>query len=163
MTPAERARQTDREEFAAECAAIRQRAYTRLEQLEHETRTQIAHWLGREIPVQSFNVKFQPRAPRSKPFAFCRPAVLHEAFGKAQSIEQWANEYGIAKGTIRTRLKLGWTLETALLKPPGEVGKRVHLPRPGVSSNFAPFEGTGVGSTLQASTNITFSGKAENA
>jgi DNA-binding IclR family transcriptional regulator len=40
MTPAE-ARQIDREEFEAECAAIRQRAYQYVAQRHHEARAEI--------------------------------------------------------------------------------------------------------------------------
>jgi hypothetical protein len=109
MTPAERARQIDKEEFAAECAAIRQRAYTFAQQRERETRHRIETWLGREAPVSKFN-------GTSRRGLIYRPPVKHEAFGKSQSLKQWAAEYGIGIGTVRTRLKLGWTLEDALTR-----------------------------------------------
>jgi hypothetical protein len=40
------------------------------------------------------------------------------AFGKTQTLEQWARETGFEHKTILGRLKLGWTIEKALtLKP----------------------------------------------
>lgn len=149
MTPTERARQIDKEEFAAECAAIRQRAYARLG-LKPQQDKRVGQWLRRNVSATRFN--------HSAPAKLRKPAVVHEAFGKGQSMDQWADEYGIAKGTVRTRLKFGWTLEEALSTPPSNTGKRAHRPKPGVVSIFGPFEGTGAGSTAQETPNITFSG-----
>jgi hypothetical protein len=150
MPPTERARQIDKEEFAAECAAIRQRAYARLG-LKPQQDKRVERWLRRNVSATRFNRSVPPASLR-------KPAVMHEAFGKAQSMDQWADEYGIAKGTVRTRLKLGWTLEQALSTPPGNTGKRAHRPKPGVVSIFEPSEGTSAGSTAQETPNITFSG-----
>lgn len=160
MTPAERARQIDREEFAAECAAVRQRAAAYVERRRYEVRCEIANWLGREAPAQSFrsypNVHRVTNRMVSENFR--RPAQRWLAFGKEQSIADWAKEYGIAKGTIRTRLRHGWTMEKALRVPPAHMGKRAHNPLPGVVSNLPASTGTGAGSTAQETANITFSG-----
>jgi hypothetical protein len=45
-----------------------------------------------------------------------RSNVLLEFAGTAQTIAQWAEEAGIAYGTLETRLKRGWDLERALLE-----------------------------------------------
>ncbi|MBB3568740.1 hypothetical protein [Rhizobium sp. BK491] len=158
MTPAERARQIDRQEFEAECVAIRQRAYAML--MRKPARDpRVDQWIkrGMEPAVASFKPQMTASNRTVSP-NFRRPATMHEAFGREQSLDQWAQEYGIRRGTLRTRLKLGWTLEAALRKPPGQTGRRVHLPRPGVPSDFAPSRETGAWGTAQETPNITFSG-----
>lgn len=156
MTPAERARIIDKEEFAAECAAVRQRAHNYVELRRHEARCEIANWLGREAPKQTF--RSYPNVRPSLSENFRRPAKMWLAFGKEQSLAEWAKEYGILAGTIRTRLKHGWTLENALRVPPAQMGKRVHRHKPGVVSNLSALTGTGAGGTAQEMPNITFSG-----
>lgn len=156
MTPAERARQIDREEFAAECAAVRQRAAAYVERRRYEARCEIANWLGRETP--KFTFRNYPNVRPSIPENFRRPAKMRLAFGREQSLADWAEEYGIAQGTIRTRLSLGWTLENALRVPPAHMGKRAHHPRPGVVFDLPASTGTGAGRTAQETSNITFSG-----
>ncbi|MGI9498767.1 MAG: hypothetical protein ACR2P3_01910 [Geminicoccaceae bacterium] len=39
--------------------------------------------------------------------------------GRRQSIEAWAEESGIKKATIRSRLRQGWSIRDALTVPPG--------------------------------------------
>jgi hypothetical protein len=158
LTAAERARQIDQEEFEAECSAIRRRAFATL--MRKPTRDpRVEQWIkrGSEPAVASFKPQMAPRNQSVSP-NFRRPATMHEAFGREQSLDQWAQEFGIQRGTLRTRLKLGWTLEAALRKPPGQTGRRVHLPRPGVPSDFAPSRETGAWGTAQETPNITFSG-----
>ncbi len=159
MTPAERARLIDRNEFAAECAAIRKRAFAMLKR-KRPRDPRVEQWIkrGDEAAVTHFKpspvvLPVHSLSPNAR-----RPAVMYEAFGKAQSLGQWAREYGLVTGTIRTRLKLGWPLEDALRKPPNQMGKRAHRPRPGVVLDFVLSEGTGAGSTSQETPNITFSG-----
>lgn len=145
MTPSERARQIDKEEFEAECAAVRQRLYERLAQRRHDKRNETANWLGREVATVAFN------APNKRGRVY-RPPKMHEAFGKSQSLAQWAKESGIVIGTLRTRLVAGWTLEDTLTR-----AVQQHR-RPGVVADFPPSSGTGAGSTAQETPNITFSG-----
>jgi hypothetical protein len=162
MNSTERARQIDKEEFAAECAKIRERALTTLRRKPLRD-PRVDQWIKRGFEPATAPFKPQAKQRRHEVSAnFRRPAVQYDAFGKAQSLNEWAKEYGIAAGTIRTRLKLGWSLEAALRKPPGQVGRRAHLPQPGVASNLPPSRETGAWGTAQESTNITFSEKAEN-
>lgn len=46
-----------------------------------------------------------------------RITVLISMFGKTQSLTMWAREYKISPISIKSRLKLGWSFEDALLKP----------------------------------------------
>ena len=143
MTPTERACQIDQQEFEAECVAMRQRAHAML--MRKPARDpRVDEWIkrGAEPAVTSFKPQTAPTNQTVSP-NFRRPATMHEAFGREQSLDQWAQEFGIARATLRTRLRLGWALEAALRKPPGQTGRRVHLPRPGVPSDFTPSRETG--------------------
>ncbi|QND20393.1 hypothetical protein HB774_09945 [Rhizobium leguminosarum bv. viciae] len=158
MTPAELARQIDKEEFAAECAAVRQRAFVFLAQRHHAELARTALWLGREAPAAKFNPVFtlKPKkvvAPKeSKPRATAH-RFTHD--GQTLTLKEWAAITGISAMSLRSRITNGWTIHDALTVPVKPVGKRMHR---GVSFNFAPFEGTGAGSTAQENPNITFSG-----
>lgn len=46
-----------------------------------------------------------------------RNIVRYEHNGKAQTLGEWAKEYGIKRLTILKRLRLGWTMEMALTTP----------------------------------------------
>lgn len=74
-----------------------------------------------------------------------------------------ARKAGIDPRTVDSRIRRGWPLELALSEPPGARMGRLAHGRPGVVSDFERSKGTGGGSTLQETPNITFSGKAENA
>lgn len=144
MTPAERARQIDKEEFEAECTAIRQRAFAYAEQCRAEARSQAREWItGKPAVVVSFS--------RSG-----RPEHAHTVNGAVRTLKQWAKHLGISKVTLlRRRRELG-SLEAAIAM--GGPQRRRHAP--GVVSNFAPSKGTGAGSTAQETPNLTFSQEA---
>jgi hypothetical protein len=155
MTPAERARQIDKEEFAAECAAVRQRAYA-LFKVKPQCEKRVREWIRRIEPKRSIAKPTQQRnAVEKSTRTHAANAVLHEAFGHKRTLNEWAAETGIATNTIRSRLKYGWTIENALTRTvQGHKKQR----RAGVVSNLSAFEGTGAGSTSQETPNITFSG-----
>jgi hypothetical protein len=72
-------------------------------------------------------------------------------------------EHFVKRRTVESRLRRGWPSDLAMSAPPGSrMGRFAHGGR-GVSSDFERSKGTGAGSTLQETPNITFSGKAENA
>jgi hypothetical protein len=183
MSPAERARQIDKEEFAAECAAIRQRAYAVFD-IKPPPEKKVREWIARVEPKRTINprVTIKPMPARTTIMRVARPpasnAKFYTAFGKTLRLKEWAAETGISHYSIRTRLNLGWTVEDALTRKVQKhanakervaraaeaasttIGQKAHRPNagPGVPSDFAPFEGTGAGSTLQETPNITFSG-----
>ncbi|WP_119254376.1 hypothetical protein [Shinella zoogloeoides] len=70
MTPAERARQIDKEEFEAECAAIRQRAISYAARRRLERRTEFLAAINREP------VKFIPRRWKAKAAPAATPQVI---------------------------------------------------------------------------------------
>ncbi|MBX9464101.1 MAG: hypothetical protein KL840_14270 [Aquamicrobium sp.] len=70
------------------------------------------------------------------------------------TINELAGMCGVPEGTLRNRLRRGWTLEQAMNTPTPTQRRR------GVVSNFAALKGTGAGSTAQEIPEITFSQKA---
>jgi len=153
MTPAERARQIDREEFAAECAAIRQRAYAMLGS-NLARGVNLDRWITRKEPKGSIKRPFRKKDKTAPSSSRVRAAgaKLYVAFGHTRTLREWAEATGISRYTIRNRLEIGWTVEDAVSRAVQE-----HR-RPGVVSDFSPSKGTGAGSTAQETPNITFSG-----
>lgn len=78
------------------------------------------------------------------------PGKVYTHDGKTLSAAEWSSIAGVSAATIDSRLRRGWPLAYALSSGP----RKGH--RPGVSSNFAPLEGTGGGSTSQETTNLSF-------
>lgn len=72
--------------------------------------------------------------------------------GERLTLAAWALRAGINKATIRNRIESGWSMADALSTPARA--------KPGVVWNFTPSKGTGAGSTLQETPNITFSQEA---
>jgi hypothetical protein len=77
---------------------------------------------------------------------------------RSASREELERDGGVDPRTVQSRLRRGWPLELAMTEPPGARMGRFARGRPGVPSDFAPFEGTGAGRTAQETQNITFSG-----
>ncbi|MGV1752488.1 hypothetical protein [Agrobacterium sp. CG674] len=161
MTPAEHARQIDREEFAAECAAVRERAVAYSRRCQTARADRITAWLNENKNNQTP----RPRRVIARPNrnaveaasrANAAKAKQYVAFGQSRSLREWAEETGIVEGTIRSRLNYGWTLEDALRRKVQEHRERA----PGGVFRLQPSKGTGAGSTLQETPNITFSQEA---
>jgi hypothetical protein len=114
MTPAERAQQIDREEFAAECAAIRQRAYALLSGEPVRTAT-IESWIKRREPKGSIKARRSgvDSAARSR----ATKAKHYTALGQTRTLKEWAIATGMSRNTIRNRLDIGWTIEDAVTRP----------------------------------------------
>lgn len=163
MTPAERARQIDQEEFAAECAAIRQRALVYAHQHRQAEAAKLDAWINegkkRKAPRQrGLLLGYNENAVNAATRANLARAKRYEAFGQSRSLREWAEETGITHHTLRSRISNGWPIEEALTVPIAEVGKRLHRNRqPGVVSDFRPSSGTGAGSTAQERLENNFS------
>lgn len=76
--------------------------------------------------------------------------------GRWLTIAEWSDVTGLKIVTIRARLYAGWDIGRALSAPTDRNGRDCE-PGPGVSSDFAPFEGTGGGRHAQESAQISFS------
>lgn len=179
MTPAERARQIDKEEFAAECAAIRQRALARLVSSDPEKPKDMMRGLARiyeahgekrtlrewseitGIPISTLNARINlydwsvERSLTEKIGHFGRRGKEYTVNGVTRSVSEWAKLADVSSHAIHVRINSGWPIEAALTLPKGSARP---TGTPGVSSDFAPSEGTGAGSTAQAMPNIDFSG-----
>lgn len=140
MTPAQ-AREIDRREFEAECAAIRQRALA----------------LVQRRPLNPTVSQKRGRAPRPKKprLANGRPAQRYTVDGITLPLSEWAVRIGMTASALHQRMRKGWTIEEVVKVPPGQR-------RPGVGSNLPAFSGTGGGSTAQETTDITFSEEANS-
>ena len=114
MTPAERARQIDREEFVAECAAVRQRAYVYVVQRRQDKRDEIANWLGREAPKLTFRryptIQSKDAAPRARRSY----AQRHNIDGLSLTQREWADHLGITYSALNTRISRFGSLEAAV-------------------------------------------------
>lgn len=148
MTPAERARQIDKEEFAAESQAARERAFAYSKHCRQREQQRVRAWMGitKNVVNKVNQLHVSDRAHR------------HTVNGQTKTLVEWADVLGITpKALLGRRRKLG-SMEAAIaFQPTGRWAKR---PDPGVVSNFAPSEGTGAGSTAQETPKITFSEKA---
>lgn len=158
MTPAKQARQIDQDEFQADCIASRHRAFAFLEALRHAEANKLKAWMqsndqGRSKKrSRSTNKRHQAAVEKAGRVNAAKAKQL-VAFDRAQSLKQWAKETGLSEGTIRSRLKYGWTLEDALSK-----NVQVHRKRgAGVPSEFPELVGTGAGKTVQKNSNLAFS------
>lgn len=99
MTPAE-AREIDRLEFEAECAAIRQRAYALI---GHRHRIAVSPAPQKSEQASPFN---RGRVgPKS---------ILYTHAGLTLSLAQWAERLGIQYQTLAHRIRKGWPLDRVL-------------------------------------------------
>lgn len=109
---------------------------------------------GRRKPVNE-----KPSTPRSDIKRF-------DHDGQSLTIGEWSKLTGTPRMTIKQRLAKGWPISRAIEKTDGRAtraritGKRPAKGwrAPGVSFNFGTSKGTGGGSTLQETPNLTFSG-----
>ncbi|MGO7921685.1 hypothetical protein ACC755_21255 [Rhizobium ruizarguesonis] len=148
MTPAERAREIDRQEFETECKAARDRALAYVNHCRQLEKQRVQVWIGvtKNVVNKINQLQLSDRAHR------------HTVNGESKTLGEWAKIIGITpKALLGRRRRLG-SMEAAIaFQPTGRWAKR---PAPGVSLNFAPSEGTGAGSTAQETPKITFSEKA---
>lgn len=111
MTPAERARLINQQEFDAECRAIRQKA---LRYAQARRQEEIARWakiLATDTP--------KPK-PKAGVVPMGRKPKLYTYNGEAKSLSEWATKYDLDYGTLANRIRNGIPIERALTMKPGE-------------------------------------------
>lgn len=95
MTPAERARQIDKQEFESDCQAARERAFAYAEQCRQQERQKLCEWMGKgdDAPSQ---------------FITTTHARHHTYNGLTLTVEQWAKRLGLQSPALYARQrKLG--------------------------------------------------------
>lgn len=104
MTPAQLARQIDREEFKAESAAALARALEYSKQCRENEARKSREWVTNAKSAKVFSPTRQP-------------AKVYTFSGKTQTLMDWSAEIGVATITLRQRLRDGWPIERALSEP----------------------------------------------
>lgn len=108
MTPAKRARLIDKQEFEAECRAVRQRVYARLGIKDAEEHALVRRSMA--IPVARAESPFQrqreTRRAEPKPTQRTRDAngQLHTVAGRTLTRRQWAEELGITYNNMNQKV-----------------------------------------------------------
>ncbi|MGN7960887.1 hypothetical protein [Brucella sp. 22210] len=118
MTPQERARLIDKQEFEAECKAIRERAYalyqrgkkrsSRVQASINRGATQGVSWRQPLTATQKRPEKSWRRGPIGKQYTYQ---------GRTMNAKQWADLIGMSVGAFKSRLSKGYTLEQAIETP----------------------------------------------
>ena len=118
MTPAERARQIEKQEFEAECPAIRRRAYEQLGM--HYTDERVKEWLAkpyvpgkparpfRPVVKQVENSEPKPKRRRSGKF--------RTVGGMTMTLPQWAERLGVTLNALHTRIHRNCSLEAVVVR-----------------------------------------------
>jgi hypothetical protein len=126
MTPTERARQIDKEEFAAECAAARQRAFAYVSERRKQERQKVRSLLG--LPPSTDTEQQSPQTGK-------HGAFLYTVNGETHSLTEWAEILGVSRASLHARLNRGYSPVEALSpnfkrKPyvsPNPIGRRAKL------------------------------------
>jgi hypothetical protein len=130
MTPAERARQIDREEFAAESAAARARALAYSKRCREIEAAKYDAWLNDgtadAVRMRGMDPKHSRIGVEKGRRAQAASSKLYGAFGQRHTLSEWANEVGIPAGIISSRVSKGWSIERALTEPHGKAAQKQH-------------------------------------
>jgi len=146
MSPAEHARIIEQEEFAAECAAVRQRVEQAMAAKRQEDRQRVVEWIARPVPIivkrSRADAPPKPEATEEQkaPRKTGVPAELHTYEGVTKTRQEWAEHLGISPMAFNSRVFRYGSVEAAI-----EAGERRRAGR-GSSSTSRDAEGTGVGS-----------------
>lgn len=116
MTPAERARLIDEQEFKAECEALRERAF---DLFEKKRRDDEIRWQRLNHPeIEEAERKQASPVQRN---TFTRSSSkLHTFNGQSKTTTEWAEIVGITRSAFVMRLRSGMSLERAITMQPGE-------------------------------------------
>ncbi|MHA6646372.1 hypothetical protein [Mesorhizobium sp. A623] len=112
MTPAERARHIEQQEFEAERKAIRLRAQRYAAQRRRKERARIDAWIGRPAPEGAGP---KPRKPK--------PAKLYTYDGQTKTLSEWVISTGVSAQTLRRRLRSGMPIEQAIAEQPRQTSQ----------------------------------------
>src|SRR5690606_34713288 len=114
MTPAERARLIDKQEFEAECKAARKKALRYAAAKRKEEAARLAAILAADTPAPKPKAGIVPTGRKPK---------LYSYNGESKSLSEWATQFKIDYHTLGTRLRNGIPLERALTMKPRQRAK----------------------------------------
>lgn len=121
MTPAERARLIDKQEFEAECRAIRERVFARLDAKHVNDRAHVQGTMA--IPVRPGRFKnpvaSRPAAPMPVPDVQRqrgRRGQLHTIAGRTLTRRQWAEELGITYNNMHQQVHIHGSVEAVVIR-----------------------------------------------
>lgn len=117
MTPAERARLIDRQEFEAECRAVREKALRYAQARRQEEAARWAKIVATDTP--------KPK-PKAGVVPIGRKPKLYTCNGETKSLTEWATEYNLDYGTLAARLRKGIPLDRALTMKRRARPQRLH-------------------------------------
>lgn len=113
MTPAERARLIDKQEFEAECRAVRERVFARLGIKQAEERAHVQSTMA--IPVKPAFVKRPVAAQRPKR-SRDKNGQLHTIAGRTLTRQQWAAELGITYNAMNQAVHKHGSVEAVVIR-----------------------------------------------
>jgi hypothetical protein len=120
MSPAERARLIDKQEFEAESKALLARALAYSRQKQQAERQRVLKWIGSDnAPMIGMYRDLNRRS------AIGGPKKLHTAQGITLTLQEWADHIGISYSALESRIRRLGSLEQAIaLKPKARRAKR---------------------------------------
>jgi hypothetical protein len=117
VTPAERARQIDKEEFAAECAAVRKRALAYAKHCRKAERQRI----------KALSSGVEPAPVSFAAMKIGREPVKHCVNGEYRTFDGWAKHLGVTTGALLARRRKLGSLDAAIAMGVGS--QRGRLPK----------------------------------
>lgn len=108
MTPAERARLIEKQEFEAECKAARLRAQRYTAERRRQERQRVDVW----IHGPSATVPFGPRPKKG------RKPKLYTANDQTKTLSEWSACSGVSLATLQRRIRAGLTFDQIVTMEP---------------------------------------------
>ena len=119
MTPAERARLIDKQEFEAECRAVRQRVYARLGIKQAEDRARVQSVMATPVRPGVFQHRLAAKSAAPKPKKKrqrCVAGQIHTVAGRSLTRRQWADEIGITMNNMHQRVHKHGSVEAVVIR-----------------------------------------------
>ncbi|TPM61099.1 hypothetical protein FJ959_07340 [Mesorhizobium sp. B2-2-4] len=121
MTPAERARLIDKQEFEAECRAVRKRVYARLGIKRVEDRAHMQRAMSKQAQPGQFKrpIAARPAEPKPKPTHMRRHGPIsrhHTIAGRTLTRRQWAAELGITSNAMDQAVYRHGSVEAVVIR-----------------------------------------------
>lgn len=115
MTPAEHARLIDKQEFEAECHAVRKRVLARLDAKRMADRAHVQGAVKKPVRAGQFKQPFTVQPTEPTPLRQRGPyASLHTVAGRSLTRRQWAAELGITYNNMNQAVHVHGSVEAVV-------------------------------------------------